>query len=216
MYDDSREAVFYSLITNTYIFSLENERFARVNGHIVETRMKEVPRLNDRELFETYKEQVYRLCRYMMQNPSDAEDLCQEVFVKALLADRSQVRDLKSWLLRIASNECNSVLRRRKNGWAKELRAYLLARPRLGNPVEESADRHEIKAEFDRMYGKLPDKIRLAVTLRYANDMSVPEIAGVLGIPEGTVKSRLNRGIKLLQQMAAFQEKEMIGNESVF
>ncbi|MFU1792715.1 RNA polymerase sigma factor [Paenibacillus azoreducens] len=171
--------------------------------------------MNDRELFETYKSQVYHLCYYMMQNRSDAEDLCQEVFVKAILADRSQVRDLKSWLLRIASNECNSVLRRRKNGWAKELSAYLLTRPGSSNPVEENIDQQEIRMEFERMYGKLPDKIRMVVTLRYVNDMTVPEIADVINIPEGTVKSRLNRGIKLLKKMSGFEKKEMIGNESV-
>jgi RNA polymerase sigma-70 factor (ECF subfamily) len=151
----------------------------------------------------------------MMQNRSDAEDLCQEVFVKAILADRDQVRDLKSWLLRIASNECNSVLRRRNSGWAKELRAYLLTRPGPSNPVEENMDQQEIKNEFERMYGKLPDNIRMVVTLRYVNDMTVPEIANVINIPEGTVKSRLNRGIKLLKKISGFEKKEMIGNESV-
>ena len=171
--------------------------------------------MNDRELFEAYKEQVYHLCFYMMQNRSDAEDVCQEVFVKALLADRSQVRELKPWLLRIASNECSSVLRRRKNGWAKELSAYLLTRPRISNPVEESVDQREIKMEFYQVYGRLPDKIRMVVTLRYVNEMTIPEIANVLNIPEGTVKSRLNRGIKLLKQMNVFQTKEMIGNESL-
>lgn len=171
--------------------------------------------MNDRELFEAYKEQVYHLCYYMMQNRSDAEDLCQEVFVKAMLADRSQVRELKPWLLRIASNECSSVLRRRKNGWAKELSAYLLTRTRASNSVEEIVDQREIQTEFQLMYGKLPDKIRMVVILRYVNDLTVPEIAGLLGIPEGTVKSRLNRGTKLLGRMAAFQEKELIRNESV-
>ncbi|MWV45311.1 sigma-70 family RNA polymerase sigma factor [Paenibacillus sp. HJL G12] len=172
--------------------------------------------MNDRELFEAYKEQVYHLCYYMMQNRSDAEDLCQEVFIKAMLADRTQVREVKPWLLRIASNECNSALRRRKNGWAKEFKAYLLTRTRASNPVEEIMDQREIKMEFNQMYGRLPDKIRMVVTLRYVHDMTVPEIANVIDIPEGTVKSRLNRGIKLLQHMAVSQKKEMIRNESFF
>ncbi|KOS00606.1 RNA polymerase sigma factor, partial [Paenibacillus polymyxa] len=65
--------------------------------------------MTDRELFELYKEQIYYFCYYLMQNQADAEDVCQEVFVKALLADRSKVQDLKSWILRIASNECSNV-----------------------------------------------------------------------------------------------------------
>lgn len=185
-------------------------------GHIIETPNEGGANpLNDRELFEAYKEQVYHLCYYMMQNRADAEDLCQEVFVKAMLADRSQVRELKPWLLRIASNECSSVLRRRKNGWAKELRAYLLTRPRASHSVEEIVDQREVRMEFQQLYGKLPDKIRMTVILRYVNDLTVPEIAEMLGIPEGTVKSRLNRGTKLLGRMSAFHEKEMIRNESV-
>lgn len=70
--------------------------------------------MTGREMFEAYKEQVFRLCYWIMQNRSDAEDICQEVFVKAILSDRSKIRDLKPWLLKIASNECRKVLKRRK------------------------------------------------------------------------------------------------------
>ncbi|OAB46974.1 RNA polymerase sigma factor [Paenibacillus antarcticus] len=170
--------------------------------------------MNDHELFETYKEQVYRLCYYMMQNRSDAEDMCQEVFVKAILTDRSQVREIKAWLLRIASNECSSVLRRRKHGWTKEMSAYLRSRPLSSNPVEDSYDQRETKVEFYKLYRMLPDKVRMVFTLRYVNELTVPEISKVINVPEGTVKSRLNRGLKLLQNKAASQVKEMVGNES--
>ncbi len=170
--------------------------------------------MNDRELFETYKEQVYSLCYYMMHNRSDAEDMCQEVFVKAILTDRSQVREIKPWLLRIASNECSSVLRRRKNGWAKEVSAYLRSRPFLSNPVEESYDQRETKVEFYKLYSMLPNKVRMVFTLRYVNELTVPEISSVINVPEGTVKSRLNRGLKLLQSITASQVKEMAGNGS--
>lgn len=170
--------------------------------------------MNDHELFETYKEQVYSLCYYMMHNRSDAEDLCQEVFVKAILTDRSQVREIKPWLLRIASNECSSVLRRRKNGWTKEVSAYLRSRPFLSNPVEEGYDQRETKVEFYKLYSMLPDKVRIVFTLRYVNELTVPEISNVINVPEGTVKSRLNRGMKLLQSITASQVKEMAGNGS--
>jgi RNA polymerase sigma factor (sigma-70 family) len=114
--------------------------------------------MSDRELFELYKEQTYYFCYYLMQNQADAEDICQEVFVKALLADRSKVQDLKSWILRIASNECNNVLRRRKIGLMKEIRTFLLSRPHSFNPVEESLYHRETKTELHKLYNKLPDK----------------------------------------------------------
>lgn len=165
-------------------------------------------KVNDRELFEAYKEQVYRLCYYMLQNCGDAEDICQEVFVKAILADRSQIRELRPWLLRIASNECNSLLKRRRNGWAKETLAYLLSRPQISDSVEESYDVSETRTAFHGLLNNLPDKIRIVVILRYANELTVPEISNVVQIPEGTVKSRLHRGLELLRKKLGLTEKQ--------
>ncbi|MFC3745589.1 RNA polymerase sigma factor [Paenibacillus sp. GCM10012306] len=172
--------------------------------------------MTDREIFELYKEQVYYFCYYLMKNQADAEDVCQEVFVKVILADRSKVRDLKSWILRIASNECNSILKRRKTGFMKEVRNYLLSRSQDSNPVEESLSQRETKEELQGLYSKLPDKIRMVVVLRYINELTVPEISKVMNIPEGTAKSRLNKGLKLLNGMAKPQLKEMSNNESVY
>ncbi|WP_019635301.1 RNA polymerase sigma factor [Paenibacillus fonticola] len=164
--------------------------------------------MNDRELFKAYKEQVYRLCYYMLQNRGDAEDVCQEVFVKAILADRSQIRELRPWLLRIASNECNSLLKRRRNGWVKETLAYLLSRPEISNSVEENYDARETRAAFHGLLSSLPDKIRIVVILRYANELTIPEISKVIQIPEGTIKSRLNRGMELLRKKLGPIEKQ--------
>ncbi|MFE4711180.1 RNA polymerase sigma factor [Paenibacillus sp. NPDC056722] len=172
--------------------------------------------MTDREIFELYKEQVYYFCYYLMKNQADAEDVCQEVFVKVILADRSKVRDLKSWILRIASNECNSILKRRKTGFMKEVRNYLLSRSQASNPVEESLYRRETQKELQGLYSKLPDKIRMVVVLRFINELTVPEIAKVMNIPEGTAKSRLNKGLQLLNRMAKPQLKEMNSNESVY
>ncbi|MEK5028409.1 RNA polymerase sigma factor [Paenibacillus sp. FSL M7-1046] len=173
--------------------------------------------MTDREIFELYKEDVYYFCYYLMKNQADAEDISQEVFVKVILADRSKVRNLKSWILRIASNECNSLIRRRKTGVMKELRNYLLSRSQDSNPVEEHLNRRETRKEIQGLYSKLPDKIRMVVVLRFINELTVPEISKVMDIPEGTAKSRLNKGLKLLKgKMVGTQLKEMSSNESVY
>ncbi|WP_340017017.1 RNA polymerase sigma factor [Paenibacillus sp. FSL K6-1318] len=172
--------------------------------------------MTDREIFELYKEQVYYFCYYLMKNQADAEDICQEVFVKVILADRTKVRNMKSWILRIASNECHSVMRRRKSGWMKEVRHFLLSKSRSYNPVEEGVYQRETKEELQGLYSGLPDKIRTVVVLRFINDMTVPEISKVMNIPEGTAKSRLNKGLKLLNKMVEPQLKELSNNESVF
>lgn len=172
--------------------------------------------MTDRELFEHYKEQVYYFCYYLMKNPDDAEDICQEVFVKVILADKSKVRNMKSWILRIASNECNSVLKRRKTGWMKEVRNFLLSRPSNANLVEAQWARKETQEELQLYYRKLRDKIRMVVVLRFINELTIPEIASVMNIPEGTVKSRLHKGMKLLNGMIEPQLKEMNHGESLF
>ncbi|MGE7823663.1 RNA polymerase sigma factor [Paenibacillus sp. NPDC093718] len=100
--------------------------------------------MNDRQLFKTYKEQVYLFCRYMLRSQSDAEDVCQEVFFKAMTADRSSVQNLKSWLLRIAANECNTLLRRRRNGWNKELLSFMQSRSLQTATVEETCELREM------------------------------------------------------------------------
>lgn len=166
--------------------------------------------LNDRELFELYKEQVYHFCYYYMKNQADAEDITQEVFVKVILADKSKVTNMKAWILRIASNECNSVLRRRKNGILKEIRNFVLTKPDNANPVEKQLTAQETKQEMAEVYKQLPDKIRTVIVLRYINELSIAEIAKTMNIPEGTVKSRIHKGLKLLNKMVESRPKEMI------
>lgn len=196
---------------------MKNERLHTLISLINEnSKDRGCSKMCDREIFELYKEQVYYFCYYLMKNQADAEDICQEVFVKVILADKSKVRNLKSWILRIASNECNSVIKRRKTGWMKEVRNYLLSRSEESNPVEKRLDRQETKKELQGLYSQLPDKIRMVVVLRFINEMTVPEISKVMSIPEGTVKSRLNKGLKILNRMGGTQLKELSSNESVY
>lgn len=150
-----------------------------------------------------------------MKNKADAEDICQEVFVKVILADKSKVKNMKSWILRIASNECYTVLRRRKTGLLKEIRNFLLSHSDSVHSVEKQFSERETKEELQSLYSRLPDKIRMVIVLRYINDLTVPEIAKILDIPEGTVKSRLSRGLKTLNKMVAPQPKEMNVHESL-
>lgn len=172
--------------------------------------------MNDREIFEMYKEHVYYFCYYLLKNQADAEDVSQEVFIKVILADRTNVRNMKSWILRIAANECNRVMKRRQTGWMKEIRNYLLSRTQHSNQVEDQLEHRETKQALQGLYSQLPDKLRMVVILRYLNELTVPEISQVMNIPVGTVKSRLFKGLKLLNRMADSQLKEMITNESIY
>jgi len=164
--------------------------------------------LSDRELFERYKHDVYALCRYMVRDASDAEDLCQETFIQALSVDRSSVEQLKPWLIRIAINRCNNHLGRSRRRRVKETLAFMLRGRERGNPVEERMERMEASTEMNRLYSRLPAKIRMTLTLRYVNDLSLQEIADVLSVPLGTVKSRMHKGHGMLRKWIGPSLKE--------
>lgn len=157
--------------------------------------------MNDREWFEKYWPQVYRMCRYMLKEASEAEDACQEVFVKALTADRTQIQDMKPWLMRIAINECNKRLRRKGIGRSKEMLHYVLSSPLPSQSTEEIVERKETAEAFAHLLSRLPAKLRLVIVLRFSEDMTLQDIAGTLNVPVGTVKSRLNRAISMLRKL---------------
>ncbi|MBN3524893.1 RNA polymerase sigma factor [Paenibacillus apiarius] len=157
--------------------------------------------MTDREFFERYNKEVYRTCYYMLRDASDAEDICQEVFMKALTSGWQQVEYLKTWLMRITVNHCLNHLRRRKTRRMKEKMLLLFQREQAEPSALSMVERQETEDEWKRRMAQLPDKIRAVVTLRYTNDFALAEIAEILEIPIGTVKSRLNRGLKLMKVM---------------
>ncbi|CAM4148763.1 RNA polymerase sigma factor [Saccharibacillus endophyticus] len=158
--------------------------------------------MDDHKLFETYKEDIYRYCLHMLRSQSDAEDICQEVFVKAMLADRIQVEYIKAWLMRIAANECHSLMRRRSNGNQKEKKAFSINLPLHPSPsVEQAYEQAETADEFGRLLDKLNPKPREALLLYYMADLSTNDTARTLNVRVGTAKSRINRGLGVLKKL---------------
>lgn len=137
----------------------------------------------------------------MLRDASDAEDICQEVFMKALTSGWQQVEYLKTWLMRITVNHCLNHLRRRKTRRMKEKMLLLFQREQTEPSAFSMVERQETEDEWKRRMARLPDKIRVVVTLRFTNDLALKDIADILDIPVGTVKSRLNRGLKLMKAM---------------
>ncbi|KQO04602.1 RNA polymerase sigma factor [Paenibacillus sp. Leaf72] len=155
--------------------------------------------MTERELFEQYNKDVYKTCYYMLRNAADAEDICQEVFVTAFRKEWRQVEQLKAWLLRLTVNCCLNAIRRSKNGRLKESLSEWLSR-RQPETVEQVVEKRETDQEYSRLVQQLPLKIRSVIALRYMQEQTLPEIADILGIPVGTVKSRLHKGLKLMKQ----------------
>ncbi|ANF94911.1 RNA polymerase sigma factor [Paenibacillus bovis] len=157
--------------------------------------------MTDKELFETYNRDVYRTCYYMVHHASDAEDLCQDVFITIFRSDWQQIQQLRAWIIKVAVNLCLNHLRRRRSLRDKLLSySQFWARPVPDTPDLLTANR-ESEAEWAIHFSRLPVKIRTVISLRYVHDLSLNEIAGILEIPVGTVKSRQHKGLQLLRHI---------------
>ncbi len=149
---------------------------------------------------------IYSFCRYLTNDNSIAEDLFQDSMLKAYeLRDQiSTNNNPKAYILGIAVN----VYKNRKR---KEYKRRQLV-PEISydqdvldiTDTEAQGDEALLKKEELESLGdvlsKLDDKYRLAIILFYYNQLEIAEISRILGIPKGTVKSRLHKGRKLIRQ----------------
>jgi RNA polymerase sigma-70 factor (ECF subfamily) len=130
----------------------------------------------------------------MTGNRDDAEDLLQETWLRVARAARSfdPARTVRPWLLGIASNLARDLHRRRavRRRAASEV-------PPVQQPAKDR--RFETLALRERV-GQLPDRLREVLWLRYYEDLDEAEMAEALGIPRGTVKSRLHGAIRELKR----------------
>lgn len=134
---------------------------------------------------------------------ADVDDVVQEALVKAYTSlDRFRDgRPFRPWLLRIVAHEAHNAHRsavRRAAREEREQRQQRLLTSYLGDPSTEVMDR-EAKEELLRAVARLPHKLRTVVTCRYLLELDEAETAVVLGVPRGTVKSRLSRGLDRLR-----------------
>ena len=155
----------------------------------------------DREAFgrlvDRYQASVYRVVRGVMGDAAEAEDVVQEVFLKAyegLRRFRGEA-GLFTWLYRIAVNESLRAGRRRRP------LAPLEAVPEIEAPVSDVEDDGPSLKDLERLLRKLPDEFRTVVVLRDLEEMSYRDIADTLEIPIGTVESRLFRARQELRAL---------------
>ncbi|TMI77140.1 MAG: sigma-70 family RNA polymerase sigma factor [Bacillati bacterium ANGP1] len=180
------------------------------------TRSNTPPRYNRDEIaaFEAlvgrYGQRVYTMAYRMAGNDADAKDLAQEAFLRVFRAWRSidPSAHLDSWLYRIVTNLFIDMLRRRPRVRMESLDAPVTARSG-GEMVREIADDRagpeadvvdqQMEADVQRALVALHHDLRAVVLLSDIEGYAYEEIAETLGIPVGTVKSRLHRARKTLQ-----------------
>ena len=133
---------------------------------------------------------AYRVARGVLRNDADAEDVAQEALLRAYrrfarLRDRARFR---GWLVRISFRLAIDRVRSAKR---REVRETLWSQQAPQSSTEDAAANREFQSHLARAMDELPDKHRLVLLLAAMEGHSLEEVAAMLGVPLGTVKSRL-------------------------
>ncbi len=158
-----------------------------------------------RDLVERHYAELYRYAFSVLRDERAAEDAVQDAFEGALVAlgrysqARLRAMRLRPWMYRITLNVARNRLRRRREVPVEEVSAV-----DGGRGIENPEDVMDVLAAL----GRLPERQRVAVTLRYLQDLPYAEISGITGWPEGTAKTLVRRGLARLRSMMVIDESK--------
>jgi RNA polymerase sigma-70 factor, ECF subfamily len=161
--------------------------------------------LAPRALVERHYGELYRYAFSVLREEGAAEDAVQDAFERAFSAlgryseERLRAMRLRPWMYRITLNVARNRLRQRREVPVEEISG-------VGGAGHDE-EREGVMDALDAL-GKLPERQRVAVTLRYLQDMPYAEISGVTGWPEGTVKTLVRRGLMRLRSLMVVEEPE--------
>jgi RNA polymerase sigma-70 factor, ECF subfamily len=156
---------------------------------------------------------VFNVAYKFVGKHDEAEDLAQDIFLKIFKAldtfDRRA--NFQTWIISIARNLCIDhyrSVRKERETIAREVDAGDLTPVSAEIGPEVALERSDLRALLQRALERLPVALRTAVVLRDLQELSYQEIADQLDLPEGTVKSRINRGrLELARQVRRLQDK---------
>jgi len=158
-------------------------------------------------LVRAHQDRVYAFALALCRRPDEAEDVAQDAFIRAYRAlaryPAERRRELKpaAWLHRIALN----VVRNRARGRRPQFVVLDGEIPDKSRGPAELAELASVRDELRGRLSQLPDRYRVALLLRYAQDLTYDEIAQVTRQPLGTVKSNVHRGLEMLRREMALE-----------
>ena len=157
---------------------------------------------------------VFNVAYKFVGKHDEAEDLTQDIFLKIFkaLATFDRRANFQTWIISISRNLCIDhyrSVRKERQTIAREVDARDLQPPSTERTPYAAAEHQYLKQMLRQALETLPATLRTAVVLRDLQELSYQEIADRLGLPEGTVKSRINRGrIELAHQLKRLQDKQ--------
>jgi len=146
-------------------------------------------------LLDLYQQQVFRLVYSILNEAAKAEEVTQDIFLKMwqILPDYDGRASISTWLYTIARNTALSALR---------AESYRKTWPIEGSdPPAINGETGLRQLEIRQLLQRLPEAQQRVITLFYLQDCSVEEVARMLDLPEGTVKSHLHRGRRALADL---------------
>ena len=162
-------------------------------------------------LVERHRQRVYNLCLRLLGDADDAADAAQDTFVSVFTKlDRFRGdAAFTTWMHRIAVNACYDVTRRRRRQPMLRLAGDGDAPvEETGSPVPDPADELAGTRDVVAALRAIPEEFRTAVVLADLQDLSYEEVAKVLDVPIGTVKSRVHRGRVALARAMGLESRE--------
>jgi RNA polymerase sigma-70 factor, ECF subfamily len=163
----------------------------------------------------SYGKRIYNLSYRYTNRKDEAEDLTQEIFIRVyqnLKGFRAEMGSLQNWVLRIGRNliidNYRQTRRYQMAGGTQEMEAMNLKDEKNPNP-QRAAEQEEASAFLMNGLQALPPELKEAVILRDLENLSYQEIAELLSIPEGTVKSRINRARLELAKLLTKRRSQM-------
>ena len=159
---------------------------------------------------------VFNVAYKFVGKHDEAEDLTQDIFLKIFKALKTFDRraNFQTWIISISRNLCIDhyrSVRKERQTIARDVDSNDLQPIAPERGPYAQAEHHDLRAQLRQALETLPITLRTAVVLRDLQELSYQEIADRLGLPEGTVKSRINRGrIELAHQLRRLQENQPV------
>lgn len=160
------------------------------------------------ELIEEYKLPIYKTAKAILKDEDDVCDAIQDTALSIYknISNLKNEKYFKTWIIRITINKCYDIIAKNKLNSEKEEKI------KIYNEVHNNFDKNIIlKTDLESALNELDEDLRLTTVLYYYNDLPIAEISDILGIPKGTVKSRIFRARERLYEILS--KEEVTSNE---